>query len=59
MLGEDEDGGADFGPVIEPVGIFGAHVYTAVGHGGAEITMPVGAVEAVALIKIHSPGDIG
>ena len=59
FLRKNKDGGANFCPVIEPVGVFGAHVYTAVGHGGAEVVVPVGTVEAVTLIKIHGPGNIG
>lgn len=57
-LGEDEDGSADLGPVEEPVGFVGFHIDTAMGHGSAEIAVPVGAMEAVALVKIHDPGDI-
>ena len=57
--GEDEDGGADFGPVVEPVGIGGVHIDTAVGHGSTKIRVPVRAVKAVTLEKVHGPRNIG
>lgn len=56
---KDEDGSPNLGPVVEPVGVWGGQIDTAVRHRCAEVTMPVGAVEAVALVKVHGPRDIG
>src|SRR5512139_2206390 len=36
-------------PTEQPLGFLGAHVNTAMAHGRAEILMPVGAVEGMAL----------
>ena len=39
--------------IKHPAGIVNGHVDTAVAHWGAEIIMPIRAVNAIALIEIH------
>ena len=43
-------------PVEEPFGIFNRQVDAAVAHGGAEIVVPVGAVDGVAVVEVLDPG---
>lgn len=50
--------GTDGGEVKYPFSLARAHVDAAMTHGCAEIVMPIGAMQRVALIKIHSEGDI-
>jgi len=59
VLRENQNGGADFSPVEKPFGIFDTHVDTAVAGRVTEIIVPGCSVEAVTLVKIHGPGDIG
>ena len=58
-LRNDLNNGANFGPVEDLFGIVSSHVDTTVAHGGAEIVVPVGAVDSVLLIKIHGIWNTG
>ena len=46
------------GPVIQPPGVFRHHIHAPMTHWRAKITVPVGAVNAVILVKIHRVGHI-
>lgn len=54
----DGDGGADFGKVVEPLGVDIGEVDTTVAHGLAEVVVPVCAVERVALVEVQHPFHI-
>src|SRR5687768_9300774 len=44
---------ADARPAKQPPRVLGAQVDAAVAHGRAEVVVPVGAVQAIALIEVH------
>src|SRR5581483_369918 len=49
---------ADGCPIVEPFGFVGWEIHAAVTHSMTKIVMPICAVNGVALIKEHCPGDI-
>ena len=51
--------GAHISPVVQPLRIGGGRVDAAMAHRVAEIVVPVGAVNAIALIEIHHVRYIG
>lgn len=51
--------GVDGGPTEEPSGVSGRHINTAVAHRRTEITVPIGAVDGVAAVKIHHVWYVG
>lgn len=42
----------------EPIGVFDAHIDTAVAAGGTKVMIPRSAVEAVTEMEVHGPGNV-
>lgn len=57
-LGNDLDKSANFGPVVNYLGICLAHVDAAVAHGSAEVIVPPSTVDTVTVVKIHGVEDV-
>lgn len=62
LVGAEPGAGAVPGgkcPVEEPFGVLDGEVDAAVAHGRAEVVVPVGAVEGVAVVKVLDPLHVG
>ena len=45
--------------IINPSGIIGLQIYTAMTHKRSKIVVPVGTMNTIAFIKIHNIGNAG